>query len=101
MSVYEHAQGSYRAYRVARSVNGKLRQAYFPRTNTGHLQAQSLDSKWAEEQAKAKEHVIRKLDGWTRKRKPPRSEQTREISQDRVKDLIARLQRIDHDKRVA
>ena len=53
MSVYKHEQGSYRSYRVARSVNGKLRQKYFPRSEDGFAEAQKLDQAWAEEQAQA------------------------------------------------
>lgn len=53
MSVYEHEQGSYKSYRVARSVNGKLRQKYFPRSEDGLSAARDLDKEWADEQAKA------------------------------------------------
>ncbi len=53
MSVYEHEQGSYKSYRVARSVNGKLRQKYFPRSEDGLNAARELDKEWAEEQARA------------------------------------------------
>lgn len=53
MSVYEHEQGSYKSYRVARSVNGKLRQKYFPRSDDGLAAAKVLDQEWADEQAKA------------------------------------------------
>ena len=53
MSVYEHEQGSYKSYRVARSVNGKLRQKYFPRSEDGLNAARELDQEWAEEQAQA------------------------------------------------
>ena len=53
MSVYEHEQGSYKSYRVARSVNGKLRQKYFPRSDEGLNAARELDKEWADEQAKA------------------------------------------------
>ena len=50
MSVYEHQQGSYRAFRVARSIAGHLRQAYFSRTDEGLKQARQLDEQWAQEQ---------------------------------------------------
>ncbi len=53
MSVYEHEQGSYKSYRVARSVNGKLRQKYFPRSDEGLSAARELDEEWAAEQAQA------------------------------------------------
>lgn len=53
MSVYEHEQGSYKSYRVARSVNGKLRQKYFPRSDDGLAAARELDKEWADEQARA------------------------------------------------
>ena len=53
MSVYEHEQGSYKSYRVARSVNGKLRQKYFPRSEDGLAAAKELDKEWADEQARA------------------------------------------------
>lgn len=53
VSVYEHEQGSYKSYRVARSVNGKLRQKYFPRSDDGLAAAKELDKEWANEQAQA------------------------------------------------
>lgn len=51
--VYEHKQGSWRAYRVAISIDGKLVQEYFPFTREGHaaakrrakeLEAEQLDA---------------------------------------------------------
>ena len=53
MSVYLHEQGSYKSYRVARSVDGKLRQRYFARTEQGLKQAKAVDQEWANEQAQA------------------------------------------------
>ncbi|MCE2437032.1 MAG: hypothetical protein J4F97_03360 [Pseudomonadales bacterium] len=53
MSVYKHEQGTYRSYRVARSINGKLHQAYFPRSRDGWRKAKELDQQWAEQQATA------------------------------------------------
>ena len=53
LSVYKHEQGTYRSYRVARSINGKLRQAYFPRSREGWRKAKELDQAWAEEQTVA------------------------------------------------
>lgn len=53
MSVYAHQQGSYTSVRVARSVNGKLRQKYFPRSEEGWKAAYALDREWEKEQAQA------------------------------------------------
>lgn len=53
MSVYEHQQGTYKSYRVARSVEGKLRQRYFPRDEQGLLDAKALDREWEAEQHSA------------------------------------------------
>ena len=53
MSVYAHQQGTYTSIRVARSVNGKLRQKYFPRSEEGWKAARELDRQWEEEQARA------------------------------------------------
>ena len=61
MTVYEHKQQAkgkrqdgkpravYRAYRVARSVDGSLRQQYFPFTEKGKRDAEKLDNKWRKE----------------------------------------------------
>ena len=61
MTVYKHEQRKkglrrdgkpyklYKKYRVARFVNGKMRQDYFPRTRKGFQEAKELDDKWREE----------------------------------------------------
>ena len=53
MSVYKHQQGSYRSYRVARSIDGELHQAYFPRTREGYRKAKAQDEKWERAQKRA------------------------------------------------
>lgn len=75
MSIYEHRQGSYESYRVARSVNGELRQKYFPRTSKGKIAAEQLDQEWANEQHQAQDHFSGTALRWSRitnyeKRKP-------------------------------
>ncbi|RKU24235.1 hypothetical protein C6500_00285 [Candidatus Poribacteria bacterium] len=76
MSVYEHEQGTYRSYRVARSIKGQLRQQYFPRTREGLSLAKQLDKEWAEEQVKARSLNTHRMDHW-RKPKAPLSAQKR------------------------
>ena len=56
MSVYKHQQGSYSSYRVARSVDGKLKQEYFPRTRQGLADAKRRDEELAQEQEKAQQY---------------------------------------------
>ncbi len=69
MSVYRHQQGSYRSYRVARSVNGELRQAYFPRTRDGLKRAKALDAKWSSEQSRAQRNFTGPARRWSPKPK--------------------------------
>ena len=62
MTVYNHKQEykskkgkpsyTYKAYRVARSVNGKLIQDYFPFTKKGQKEAEAYDNKLKEDQAR-------------------------------------------------
>ena len=56
MSVYKHQQGSYVSYRVARSVDGKLKQEYFPRTRQGLADAKKRDQELAQEQERAQQY---------------------------------------------
>jgi len=53
MAVYKHQQESYRSYRVARSIDGKPYQAYFPRTREGYRKAKALDARWLQRQKRA------------------------------------------------
>ena len=69
MSVYRHQQGSYRSYRVARSVDGELRQAYFPRTRDGLKKAKAQDAKWSSEQSRAQRHFTGPARRWSPKPK--------------------------------
>ena len=73
MSVYRHQQGSYRSYRVARSVNGELRQAYFPRTRDGLKRAKAQDAKWSSEQSRAQRKFTGPARRWTPKPKALRA----------------------------
>lgn len=76
MSVYEHEQGSYKSYRVARSVNGKLRQRYFPRSDDGLAAANELDKEWADEQATAQMGFTGMKARWRREPKAVQTETT-------------------------
>ncbi|MCY4657085.1 MAG: hypothetical protein OXC80_09760 [Gammaproteobacteria bacterium] len=93
MSVYEHQQGTYQSYRVARSINGQLRQAYFPRTQDGYQEAQQRDQQWAQEQLEARRKssasVSARFAG-----KPPLSAQSRHRikNADQIAELIRRIQ---------
>ena len=93
MSVYEHEQGSYRSYRVARSINGHLNQRYFPRTNEGLRQARMLDREWQEEQSKARQLSTESMSHW-RKPKPPLSAQKRSKTHNpaQIAELLRRIQ---------
>ncbi len=66
MSIYEHKQGKYTSYRVARSVNGVLRQKYFPMTRDGLAEARNLDDEWAAEQADAQTRFTGARSRWRR-----------------------------------
>lgn len=66
MSIYEHKQGKYTSYRVARSVNGVLRQKYFPMTSAGLVEARNLDDQWAAEQAEAQTKFTGARSRWRR-----------------------------------
>lgn len=86
MSVYEHQQGSYTSYRVARSVDGKLIQYYFPRTRKGFAEAKKRDKELAKEQARAQEFFSGPALRWQKKPKKvgqsttSRTKQTRPAS---------------------
>ncbi|SVC12327.1 uncharacterized protein METZ01_LOCUS265181, partial [marine metagenome] len=73
MSVYRHQQGSYRSYRVARSVNGELRQAYFPRTRDGLKKAKAQDARWSTEQSRAQRKFTGPARRWSPKPKALRT----------------------------
>ena len=73
MSVYKHQQGSYRSYRVARSVNGELRQAYFPRTREGLKAAKEQDEKWSSQQTRAQKSFTGPARRWSPKPKVKRA----------------------------
>jgi len=45
MSVYEHIQGKYKSYREAISVDGVIKQNYFPHTPKGLKEAKKLAAK--------------------------------------------------------
>ena len=70
MAVYEHQQNDWRAYRVARSVDGKLHQAYFPHTSKGYREANRLDHKLAKQQANAQAFFTGHAARWNPKRSP-------------------------------
>ncbi len=77
MSVYEHKQGTYKSYRVARSVEGKLRQKYFPFSEDGLLEAKKLDQEWAAEQAFAQTSFTGYKARW--RREPAQAERSSKI----------------------
>lgn len=88
MSVYKHEQGTYRSYRVARSVNGKLRQAYFPRTRKGYRSAKELDEEWQLDQESAQESFTGPALRWRNdksKRTPARAQKRKTVRQPRRK----------------
>ena len=70
MAVYEHRQkdryGTYKSYRVARSVDGITRQKYFPFTAAGKKKAEALDEQWEQEQAEAQRHFTGIRARWRR-----------------------------------
>ena len=76
MSVYEHKQGTYKSYRVARSVEGKLRQKYFPLSEDGLQAAKKLDQEWADEQATAQTNFTGYRARW--RREPAKAERATE-----------------------
>ena len=77
MSIYEHKQGKYTSYRVARSVNGVLRQKYFPMTRAGLTEARNLDDQWASEQADAQTRFTGARSRWRREPIPAGPHNTR------------------------
>ena len=85
MSVYEHQQGTYRSYRVARSVDGHLKQAYFPRTDQGFASANKLDDEWAAEQEEAKTRLNRLSQNRVNNRMQPISAKNRVRTADQEK----------------
>ena len=98
MSVYKHEQGTYRSYRVARSISGHLRQQYFPRTREGLNQAKELDKEWEQEQSKARKRFGRDVKQW-RKPKRPLSVEKRNKIADPAK--MARLLQQLQDSRIS
>lgn len=67
MSVYKHQQGNYRSYRVARSVDGKLCQEYFPRTRKGYQEAKKRDEELARDQERAQQFFTGPALRWQKK----------------------------------
>ena len=67
MSVYKHQQGNYRSYRVARSVDGKLCQEYFPRTRKGYQEAKKRDEELAKDQERAQQFFTGPALRWQKK----------------------------------
>lgn len=74
MSVYKHQQGNYRSYRVARSVDGKLCQEYFPRTRKGYQEAKKRDEELARDQERAQQFFTGPALRW--QRKTPKSQRS-------------------------
>lgn len=69
MSVYKHQQGNYLSYRVARSVDGKLYQFYFPRTRKGLVEAKKRDEELAKDQERAQQFFTGPALRWQKKAK--------------------------------
>lgn len=69
MSVYKHQQGNYQSYRVARSVDGKLCQEYFPRTRQGYADAKKRDEELARDQERAQQFFTGPALRWQKKPK--------------------------------
>ena len=69
MSVYKHQQGNYQSYRVARSVDGKLCQEYFPRTRKGYQEAKKRDEELARDQERAQQFFTGPALRWQKKPK--------------------------------
>ena len=69
MSVYKHQQGNYQSYRVARSVDGKLCQEYFPRTRKGYREAKKRDEELARDQERAQQFFTGPALRWQKKPK--------------------------------
>ncbi|MYD44141.1 MAG: hypothetical protein F4W90_09670 [Gammaproteobacteria bacterium] len=69
MSVYKHQQGNYQSYRVARSVDGKLCQEYFPRTRKGLAEAKKRDEELARDQERAQQFFTGPALRWQKKPK--------------------------------
>lgn len=69
MSVYKHQQGNYQSYRVARSVDGKLCQEYFPRTRQGLADAKKRDEELARDQERAQQFFTGPALRWQKKPK--------------------------------
>ena len=67
MSVYKHQQGNYQSYRVARSVDGKLCQEYFPRTRKGYQEAKKRDEELARDQERAQQFFTGPALRWQKK----------------------------------
>ena len=70
MGVYEHQLGDWRAYRVARSIDGKLHQAYFPHTREGRREAIRFDDALAKKQASVQKYFTGYAARWNSS--PPR-----------------------------
>ncbi|MDA1074088.1 MAG: hypothetical protein O3A63_04910 [Proteobacteria bacterium] len=67
MAVYKHEQGSYKAYRVSRSVNGERVQKYFPRTREGFKEAKEADLKLEKQQSRAAKKFTGSARRWSPK----------------------------------
>ena len=83
MSVYKHKQGNYVSYRVARSVDGKLKQAYFPRTRKGLIEAKKHDEELAKDQERAQQFFTGPALRW--QKKPKQVEKNSVTSRKRAK----------------
>ena len=75
MSVYKHHQGNYQSYRVARSVDGRLCQEYFPRTRQGYSDAKKRDAELTRDQERAQQFFTGPALRW--QKKPKKVERTR------------------------
>ena len=58
MSIYDHRQGAYHAWRVAVSIDGQMRQEYFPYNKQGYRDACQLEKIWKKEQKDANASVL-------------------------------------------
>lgn len=58
MGIYKHQQGNWKSYRVARSIDGKLHQDYFPRTREGYQEAKQCDEEFEKRQVIAQAFFV-------------------------------------------
>lgn len=66
MGVYEHKQGKYESYRVARTIDGVLHQKYFPKTKQGLADAKACDHEQVLKQFEAQKHFTGYRGRWKR-----------------------------------